>query len=245
MHAVELNPPGDRPGLIVLRPLTGADEMALAVAPATPALVLLERLGEGLNLAELSLSQTDRALAGIYFMLYGTQAECRVICESCGEKFEFNLDLAQIIRDQDAERPALPDGDGLWRLPGGAAVRAPTQSDLTGDPQSLAARLTVEGEADAGEVDAFLESASPVLTLDMDASCPDCGSSAQMRFDMASYLTRRLAAEHPFLVRETHLIASRYGWSHNEIMALIRDDRRAYAGLIEAERARLSRRQTA
>jgi hypothetical protein len=124
-------------------------------------------------------------------------------------------------------------------------VRAPTQTDLAGDPATLAARLTLEGEASADEVGAFLETASPVLTIDMDASCPDCGSAAQVRFDLSNYLTRRLAAEHPFLVRETHLIASRYGWSHAEIMALTRNDRRAYAGLIEAERARLSRRQTA
>ena len=225
--------------------MTGADEIALAAVSAAPALVLLEHLAAGLDIAGLSVSQIDRALAGIYFMLYGPQAECRAICESCGEKYDFSLDLPQIIADQDAERPALPDSEGIWTLPNGARVRAPTQSDLADDPATLAARLTVEGETDAGVVGAFLETASPVLTLDMDANCPDCGATAQMRFDLANYLTRRLAAEHPFLVRETHLIASRYGWSHSEIMALTRDDRRAYSGLIETERARLSRRQTA
>lgn len=245
MPAVDLNPSGAMPMVLTLRPLTGADELALAGVGAAPALALLDRLADGADVAALTVSHADRALAGIYLMLYGPQAECRAACESCGESYEFTLDLPQIIADQDAERPAPLDAGDAWTLPDGTRVRAPTQADLAGDPATLATRLTVEGEASAGEVGAFLETASPVLTIDMDARCPNCGTAAQVRFDLSTYLTRRLAAEHPFLVRETHLIASRYGWSHGEIMALTRDDRRAYAGLIEAERARLSRRQTA
>lgn len=245
MPAVDLNPPGDTPMLLKLRPLTGADELTLAGVGAASALALLERLTDGTDVAALTVCQADRALAGIYQMLYGPQAECLAACESCGRSYEFTLDLPQIIARQDAERPAPPDVEGVWTLPSGARLRAPTQADLAGDPATLAARLTLEGEAGADEVGAFLDTASPVLAIDMDASCPDCGTTAQLRFDLSSYLTRRLAAEHPFLIRETHLIASRYGWSHGEIMALTRDDRRAYAGLIEAERARLSRRQTA
>jgi hypothetical protein len=231
--------------VLKLRPLTGADELALAGVGVAPALALLERLADGADVAALTVCQADRALAEIYLMLYGPRAECRVACESCGETYEFTLDLPQIIAKQDAERPSQPDIEGVWTLPGGTRVRAPTQTDLVGDPATLAARLTLEGEASVDAIGAFLETASPVLTIDMDARCPDCGTAAQLRFDLSNYLTRRLAAEHPFLVRETHLIASRYGWSHGEIMALTRDDRRAYAGLIEAERARLSRRQTA
>jgi hypothetical protein len=244
MRTLDLNPSGDTPMVLTLRPLTGTDELTLAGIGAAPALALLDRLADGADVAVLTVTQADRALAGIYLMLYGPQAECQAACESCGESYEFTLDLSQIIAAQDAERPAPPDAGGAWTLPDGTRVRAPTQADLAGDPAGLAARLTVEGEANAGEVGAFLETASPVLTIDMAARCPDCGTAAQVRFDLATYLTRRLAAEHPFLVRETHLIASRYGWSHDEIMALTRDDRRAYAGLIEAERARLSRRQT-
>jgi hypothetical protein len=245
MRAVDLNPSGDTPLVLTLRPLTGEDESALAGVGAESALALLDRLADGADVSTLTVSQADRALAEIYRMLYGPQAECRAACESCGESYDFTLDLAQVIADQDAERPAPPDAEGAWTLPGGARVRAPTDADLTGDPATLAARLTVEGEARAGEVSAFLETASPVLTFDLAARCPDCGAAAQVRFDLSTYLTRRLAAERPFLVRETHLIASCYRWSHSEIMALPRDDRRAYTGLIEVERARQGRRQTA
>ncbi len=245
MRAVELNAPGHAPLTLWLRPLTGADEMALAGTGTAVAMTLLDRLAEGADHAGLTVSQIDRALAGIYDTLYGSRAECRVACEACGETYEFTLDLPQIIAEQDADRPGPPDADGAWTMEGVARVRAPKPADLVDDPDTLATRLTVEGGASAETVGAFLETAAPVLTLDLAACCPQCATSAQVRFDLASYLTRRLDSERPFLVREAHLIASRYGWSHGEIMALTRDDRRAYAGLIEAERARLSRRQTA
>lgn len=245
MPAIDLNPSGYTPMLLNLRPLTGADELALVGIGPVPALALLKRLADGTDVTGLTVCQADRALAQIYLMLYGPQAECRAACKFCGENYEFTLDLPEIIAKQDAERPAPPDIGGAWTLPSGTRVREPTHADLADDPATLAARLTLKGEASADEVGAFLETASPVLTINMDAQCPDCQAAAQLRFDLSNYLTRRLSAEHPFLVRETHLIASRYGWSHGEIMALTRDDRRAYAGLIEAERARLSRRQTA
>lgn len=250
MYAVDLNPGGYSPKLLTLRPLTGADELALSGASTATALSLLVRLMHDTNdtdVTTLTVSQTDRALAGIYLMLYGPDAECRTACESCAETYEFTLNLPQMIAEQDAGIPAPPDELGVWTLASGARVRAPTQADLKNleeDPASLAQALTVEGEASAEEISTFLESASPVLSIDMSANCPSCSSAAQLRFDISTYLTRRLTAEHPFLVRETHLIAARYGWSYGEIMALTRDDRRAYAGLIEAERAQLSRRQT-
>jgi len=241
----DLDPSSDAPMFLTLRPLTGADELTIAGAGTASALALLSRLASEVDVAAMTISQADRALAELYLMLYGSKAECRATCSSCSESYEFSLNLAQIIADQDADRPAPPNAEGIWTLPSGAQVRAPTQTDLSGDPATLAARLTIEGEASELEVGTFLEAASPVLTIDMAASCPDCGSDAQVRFDLSTYLTRRLVAERPFLVRETHLIASRYGWSHSEIMALPRDDRRAYAGLIESERAQLIRRQTA
>ena len=57
-----------------------------------------------------------------------------------------------------------------------------------------------------------------------------------LRFDVVRYTLESLAAERPLLIRETHLIASRYGWGHDTIMSLTRADRRAYAALVLGER---------
>jgi hypothetical protein len=244
MQACDLEAPGYPAVVLRLRALTGADELALEGTGLAAAIGLLTRLGD-LEIESLTLSQIDRALAGLYQMLYGDTADCQVTCRACGEAYEFTLDLPAIISAQDSERPGPPDDTGCWVLPGGARLRAPRPADLAGDPGDLASRVTLSGTADISEIAAFLERAAPVLTLDLDAPCPACDHAATVRFDLADYLTRRLTAERPFLIREAHLIAARYGWSHAEIMGLTRTDRRAYAGLIEAERARLSRRQTA
>lgn len=239
--AVDLNAPGDPPMRLQLRPLTGADELGLSGTGQGPAMDLLARLS-GVDVAALTISQIDRGLAGIHSMLYGDSADCRASCIHCGESFGFTLSLAQVIAAQDAERPGPADADGTWTLPGGARVRAPRPADVAGDPQAVATAITVAGPVDVEAIGAFLETAAPLLTFDIQADCPCCSASADLRFDLASYLTRRLALERPLLIREAHLIASGYRWSHSEITGLSRDDRRAFAGVIEAERSRLARR---
>ena len=102
MRAVNLNPSGEPPLVLTLRQLTGADELALVGVVAASALALLDRLADGADLTALTVSQADRALAGIYLMLYGSQAECRAACESCGESYDFTLELTLVIADQDA-----------------------------------------------------------------------------------------------------------------------------------------------
>lgn len=235
------------PRRVVLAPLTGADEAVVDGASGPQAAIaLLRRLareadGAPLQVDALSVSQADRLLAALYGEIYDDRAECRLRCRGCGEGYEFTLLLSEVMAAQDAERPGPADLDGCWTLPDDRRVRAPTLADLASaaGPQDLLERVVVEGDpqADAQAVTDFLERAAPVLSIDLDAACPHCARSEAVRFDLAQYLAARLAGERPFLIREVHLIASRYGWSQGEIMALSRADRRAFAGLIEAERA--------
>jgi len=229
-----------------LSPVTGADEAAIEADGGTASFGLLRRIardadGTPLRLDALTVSAADRLLAAIYRDLYDDQAECRLSCAACGQPFQFVLDLREVIAAQDAERPGPPGDDGAWPLPDGRRVRAPTLGDVATapEPRELIARLLVAGApaADETALQAFLERAAPVLALDLEADCPHCESHETARFDLAHYLGARLAGERAFLIREVHLIASRYGWDLADIYRLSRRDRRAYAGLIEAERA--------
>lgn len=250
MNVAEISADAGSSLTIRLRPMTGADELSITSSDPSSVMRKLACLatdldGEPINLDDLTISQTDRLLAVIYNLLYGDCAECQVNCRSCGERFEFSLSLSDLIAAQDAERPGPAEPDGAWKIPDGRRVRAPRISDLEAatDPASLLFRLVVSGDpaANPSAVTDFLEKAAPVLSLDLDAGCPECGIDETVRFDLARYLTKRLIAERPFLIRETHLIASLYGWSYSDIMSLARADRRAYAGLIEAERSKIRR----
>jgi hypothetical protein len=232
----------------------GSDEMHFAAGSgAGDALALLRRIvqfsdGARSGLDTLDVSHVDRLLAAVYTILYGDAAECRLTCAQCRTGFEFTLSLAELIRVQDAERPGPTGPDGYWRLADGQRVRPPTLGDIAATTQSsgLLERLTDVGiVSDADAVAGWLETAVPVLSIDLDAPCPNCRHAAAVRFDIAAYLAARLAGERPFLLREIHLIAARYGWSRTEILSLGRDERRAYATMIEGERAagmRLARR---
>jgi hypothetical protein len=250
MASTALSPPGKPPTVVRLDPLTGHDEAFFAQGSAAPDVVaLIARIAHGpdgaaLDLPAFGASEVDRLVAALYTSLYGDQAECRLRCRSCGDDYEFTLALSALIATQDAERPSPPE-DGWWRLDEGCEVRAPMLADLADapDPAALAARLSRGPACDPEAIAAFLDRAAPLLSVDLAAACPHCGQTESLRFDLAAYLAARLSSEKPFLIRETHLIAARYGWSHSEIMALTREDRRAYAGLVEAERAAAQRGQ--
>ncbi len=76
----------------------------------------------------------------------------------------------------------------------------------------------------------------PILDLDLEATCPECGARQAIHFDICAHLLGALASERLWLAHEVHTIASAYGWSLAEILGLPREDRRVYVRLIEAHR---------
>ena len=232
---------------VLLRDPTGEDELVAAEGNAAASSRLLDRLitrvndaGGLVDTSTLSVSEHDRLLTAIFTRLYGDKADCHAACGSCGEAFEFELPLDRILTEQaeEAARWGEPDAEGWWTAEQGVRFRAPTASEaLVTDVDSLRA-LCLEGEPpDSFDLEAALAGAAPTLSLDVAVTCPHCDTAQNARFDIARHLARSLQRELPFLLREAHLIASTYGWSHGEIMALSRNDRRAFAGLIAGERA--------
>jgi len=234
------------PAQVLLRRITGSDEADLAPErPGEPTRLLaaLARSPNGrpLDLAALPVSLHDRLLAEVYQAEVGSQAACRAPCAHCGQTFEFALDLADLLAAQDAEaaRCGRPEADGRWPV-AGTRVRPPALADAAADPAALPQALCEPPATDAATlaaVTAFLEQAVPLLSLALDTRCPHCDAAQQLGFDLPRFLVRAIGNERPFLIRETHLLAARYGWGHAEIMALPRDDRRAFAALIESERS--------
>lgn len=244
MDVVELRAAGAEALRALLLPVSGVDELLLSEGDPLAAFALLRSVVRGadgapLEVDELDVCQADRLLAALYERLYGDLAECRARCAGCGEDYGATLSLSQLVAAQDADRPP-PEPDGTWLLPDGRRVRAPRVEDVlsASTPEAMRERVVLQGDPaeDGEQVDALLDRAVPVLALDLDVTCPHCATPQAVRFDLARYLAARVAGERPFLIREVHLIASHYGWSRAEILALSREDRRAHAGLIEAER---------
>lgn len=247
MRAITLSLPTLGSRSFYLRALDGHGELQVEASDPQSAnrllaALLLERDGSPVDLAGLLVTWRDRALAEIYRAAIGDAVECRSRCTECEEPFEFTINLSAVLTQQNETAQAtglLPNDKGDWELESGTKLRPPTLSDIAGADKAtvLAKNLVTKGSLSPQEVDETLEDAAPLLGFEIETECPECGASQKSSFEIGRFLIESLAAERPFLIRETHLIASRYGWDHASIMALPRRDRQAYAGLIESERS--------
>lgn len=245
MRRLQLSLPTLGPCRFLLRELDGHTEQL--VDPDDPGAVtrLLESVllgpdGNPVEVAGMLCVWRDRVLAHLFEREFGGRVESQATCRACGEEYAFGFELADLLSAQDAAAAAsglTADDSGRLTLGEETWVRAPTIGDLTRypDPDQLAEALG-GGTLPRTRVEEILEEAAPLLSLDLETGCAHCGQPQTLRFDMVAYTLESLAAERPLLIRETHLIASRYGWGHDTIMALTRSDRRAYAALILGER---------
>lgn len=253
MLTVHLNLPSLGSARFLLDRLDGnAELLAEPGDPLAPASLLARLLrdpaGGVPDMANLLVTWRDRLLAALFTREFGNLVQSRGECGECEADYEFGFSLSDIVQRQDAaaqESGLEPDVEGRWKIANGSKLRPPNLANLSANPRpnDLASALIEDGEPAAEEVERLLEAGAPLLSFDLETKCPECGASQSASFEIGRYLVESIASERPFLIRETHLLASRYGWDHSTIMALPRKDRQAYAALIESERsAALQRR---
>jgi hypothetical protein len=259
-------PPGSHPtgGWVVLRDLCGEDEEAIDATDTEQAIALLDRLlvttkGAALGPGQartLTASDRDRLLATIFRAEFGTRIDCTLRCESCGEPFDIDFQLPDLMASLGASSGELPDvlssnkpdrGDGVVQLEDGRRLRLPRGDDelaVHGLPPEAAraellARCLLEGEADPDDSTLLeaLERTAPIIDADLVATCPECGAGGLAHFDLQHYLLTAIAQEAPARIAEIHLLAKTYGWSLAEILALRHSRRRAFAMAIERDRS--------
>ncbi|MGP3950458.1 T4 family baseplate hub assembly chaperone [Streptomyces sp. 7N604] len=73
--------------------------------------------------------------------------------------------------------------------------------------------------------------ADPAAELTLNVACPECGEATPAELDIASYLWTELDAWARDLLLDVHLLATAYGWSEPEILALSPLRRRYYLEL--------------
>lgn len=235
---------------VYLRSLCGADEMGVENTGTQNLVNLLESLmqpattGNKLPAAKIVTADRDRLLALLYISLYGSRVESTVSCKECGQKFDLDFSLNELLKHY---RPstALISDNGKYELEPGISFRLPTGEDemlidgYTGAEaeKKLLERCLLEGnaETDNEKVQLKMSELAPVLSMEMQALCPECSHEQQVQFDMQSFFLTKLKQEKVVLVREVHNIASQYHWSHREILDLPRSLRKQYAALIQPE----------
>jgi hypothetical protein len=167
----------------------------------------------------------------------------RCVAAECGGRLEIELPLAA-LEAGGCEEPCVtverPHADPLTlRRPTGADLRRWREGPAV-DPQQAPERmltdLRVEGEAQAGDVERAaqaLADADPLVDFTVFCACPHCGHEAQREVDLEGLALQGLAARQRRLLQEVHALASRYGWTESEILAVAPARRARYLALIE------------
>ncbi|RMB80843.1 hypothetical protein [Streptomyces shenzhenensis] len=225
-------------------------EAGLAEAPAGRAL-LLHRTArpdvDARTLPALPVGRREADLLALRRALFGERMQVRLECRSCGQDMEFDLDAGEFARSATGPRePVVRLTESGWevefRLPGPADLTAAARA---ADPRAaLLARCLLSAARDGtpASADALpapvqrrlaeaVEAADPAADLTLDVGCPECGAGIRAELDIASYLWTELDSWARELLLDVHLLATAYGWSEPEILALSPLRRRYYLEL--------------
>jgi hypothetical protein len=232
-------------------------------SPGERGLILLRIASPELSEADracLSVGRRDALLFDLFRQLFGDTAAALVACPDCGDQLEFDVPLAEI----GVTPPAAPtdrytlvcDGNEIaYRLPCAgdlAALGAERRNDALGvairslaqrcvlairDRDGRPADVALTGDAAAAleaAITARVTEADPLAVVTLTFDCPSCAAHWRAPFDIVEFLWRRLDGFARALLRDVHVLASNYGWSEREIVALTPWRRRHYIELIEA-----------
>jgi hypothetical protein len=213
---------------------------------------LLGALGiDAVRRRDLSVGQRDTLLMDLRGRLFGTAVTALAACPACGEQLEvtFDLDDVRARPPGDPTEPVEVEHEGYT-----VRARPPTTGDLAAldtavprpdAPDRLLERCVldarrVDGEVAVGELpdvvrarlETLLAEADPQADVQVVLTCPDCGRTWSALFDIVSFLWQELDAWARGLVVEVHDLASVYGWSEADILAMSPYRRSLYLDLV-------------
>jgi hypothetical protein len=200
---------------------------ALATRDAPPA-----------SLADEPLGRRNVALLRFRQAAFGRQLHAFTDCPACAQRLEFELDVGDLY-DPDAPIEKAIRFDGRqFRLPTTRDLASIVQETDVDDASMALLRSCLVADPDGpGDnaplpaidlVEAALEAADPVADIVLDFSCEACDCSWQAPLDVPGFLWEELETQAARLLDEVHLLASAYGWSEAEILAMPDARRGAY-----------------
>jgi hypothetical protein len=174
------------------------------------------------------------------------EMSARCAAPECGEVFAFALPLRVLAdtQSEDGEPIAVtlgparvvsirrPSGDDLRRL------RDARPSSREAAVRAMLDAIVLDGtfrDEDAPAVAAALAENDPLVDFALACRCPACGSQTEVTVDLEALALRRLHARQANLLGEVHRLASRYGWTEAEVLALPAWRRAHYLALIDEE----------
>jgi|SRR5919204_1829304 hypothetical protein len=206
--------------------LLGAWERSAGLGPVEREDVLLGLVSPDEDPAGLSVGARDARLLELREFLFGGVLDGAADCERCGESLEYSIESAELGGDWVAGELELSVLGHELR------VRAPTGADLaaaaaTRDLEAARAVL-VERALGSNDLSADVLAAAaerlaeldPLVDTSLALTCPACGHEWTVALEIGAWLWLELESWARRTVLDVHALASAYGWSEAEILAL-------------------------
>lgn len=202
----------------------------------------------------LPIGERDRWLLTLHDSLFGGELDVVVTCLACSVALDLRFSTAQLRlapADDAAEAPVLRyDGFEVdFRLPGSDDLIEALGAAADDRDVALARLLErcvieVRHGSEAAAVSDLPPAVIDLLQQEMARrdpgadtrvalECPACGHRFERRFDIGAYLWDEVDDWARRTLAEVHVLASAYGWSEAQILALSASRRRHYIGLVQ------------
>lgn len=230
-----------------MRPLSASAlldvwEVSRALSPAYRALALLAAAsGKPVaELAELPVGRRDELLLRMREWAFGPDLACVTACPSCKERLETTIQCAQIRAEPPANLDSI-DVEGY-----SVRLRPPTTADILAAERAnpdevnglILARCTnLPHDAPPSVGDALIDSmkaADPQAQVELTLDCPVCLHRWTALFDILPFFWKEIDVWARRTLQDIHLLASAYGWTQSEVMALTAARRRTFTEMVSA-----------
>jgi hypothetical protein len=182
---------------------------------------------------------------------FGPRLAATSACPACSEVLEFEVNAA-LVRVTAAPEPAetislrQADCEVQFRLPNSLDLATlDPNADRQSNRQQLLNRCITSARRGGTDVPAEelppeivaavskrMAEADPQAEVQLDLSCPQCEHRWQTPLDIVSFFWSEINAWALRLLNDVHALASAYGWSEAEILALTPARRQTYLELI-------------
>jgi hypothetical protein len=203
------------------------------------------------ELVELKVGRRDQLLIQFREQIFGREAIGVAECPICEESLEFAFRTDDLISEEHLEEKtsiefSIDGYNVLFRLPTSIDLMTISdQADIDNARQILIDRCILSCHRDGNEtgsdqlpayvLDAIMERMSeidPYGDIALSLICPKCNRESLVAFDIVSFIWREIDAWASRLIEEVDALASAYGWSEAEILAMSSWRRQRYLNLV-------------
>lgn len=225
-------------------------EAGLDRPPLARSVAMLRAAGSAADPAALPIGARDLELLSLREQAFGHKLSGVASCPDCSERVEIHFQTDDVrLAPPEESRPLLVEMGGYrvcFHLPSTADLLAiEAVDDEQGDGRRILERCVSEATLDGASIGAAclpetlqeavadaMAAADPHAEIEMALRCPSCTRAWTEIFDIESFFWIELQAWAGRLLREIHQLASAYGWSEREILALPSFRRSTYLNLI-------------